>query len=78
VVVSAAIGELVVSRVSAGLLSIEYTKVAPSHAGTGPGKRLVVEGAAWARAGRQRFLPLCPFARVTFERTPEHGDVRWG
>lgn len=71
-------GELVVSRVNAELLIIEHTEVAPSHAGTGLGKRLVAEAVAWARAEGQRFLPLCPFARTIFDRTPDYGDVRSG
>jgi uncharacterized protein len=71
-------GELVVSRVNDGLLIIEHTEVAPSHAGTGLGKRLVAEAVAWARAEGQQFLPLCPFARAIFDRTPEYGDVRQG
>jgi len=29
----------------------------------------------WARAKNQRLLPLCPYARSVFDKTPEYRDV---
>ncbi|MBK6493498.1 MAG: N-acetyltransferase [Gemmatimonadetes bacterium] len=71
-------GKLVTSRMNASHLIIEHTEVAPSHAGTGLGKALVAAAVDWARANHQRFLPLCPFARAIFDRTPAYNDVRQG
>jgi len=71
-------GKLVTSRMNASHLIIEHTEVAPSHAGTGLGKALVAAAVEWARANHQRFLPLCPFAKAIFDRTPAYNDVRQG
>jgi predicted GNAT family acetyltransferase len=30
----------------------------------------------WARGTGTRIMPLCPFARSVFDRTPEFADVR--
>jgi predicted GNAT family acetyltransferase len=30
----------------------------------------------WARAENRRLLPLCPYARAVFDKTPEFADVR--
>jgi pilus assembly protein CpaF len=43
--------------------------------GTGAGKTLVNAAVEWARAGNRRLMPLCPFARSVFEKTPDYRDV---
>jgi predicted GNAT family acetyltransferase len=43
--------------------------------GTGAGKRLVGAAVAWARQEGIKILPLCPFARSVFEKTPGFADV---
>jgi uncharacterized protein len=43
--------------------------------GTGAGKRLVVAAVEWARAQKKTILPLCPFAKSIFDKTPEMRDV---
>ena len=55
---------------------IDHTEVAASLRGTGAGQALVAAAVAWARDSARRILPLCPFARSVFERTPEYADIQ--
>jgi len=57
------------------MIIIDHTEVDPSLRGTGAGQALVAAAVAWARDSSRRILPLCPFARSVFERTPEYADV---
>lgn len=46
-----------------------------SIATAGAGRELVKAAVEWARTEDKRLLPLCPFARSVFDRTPEYRDV---
>lgn len=63
------------SRAGNDLIIIEHTEVSDALRGTGAGKKLVEAAVEWARAGHKQILPLCPFARATFERNPQWADV---
>ncbi len=54
---------------------IDHTQMDDALRGTGTGRKLVAAAVEWARAENQRLLPLCPFARSVFEKTPEYADV---
>jgi predicted GNAT family acetyltransferase len=54
---------------------IDHTAVDDALRGTGAGARLVKAAVEWARSEGRRLLPLCPFARSVFEKTPEYHDV---
>ena len=54
---------------------IDHTDVDEALRGTGAGAKLVKAAVEWARAEQQRLLPLCPFARSVFDKTPEYSDV---
>jgi len=54
---------------------LDHTEVEEAFRGTGAGRKLVAAAVDWARAEHQRLLPLCPFARSVFEKTPEFADV---
>jgi hypothetical protein len=54
---------------------IDHTQVDDRLRGTGAGKKLVQAAVEWARAENQKMIPLCPFARSVFDKTPEYADV---
>lgn len=54
---------------------IDHTEVGENLAGQGAGKQLVMAAVAFARTRHVTILPLCPFARSVFDRTPEIADV---
>ena len=54
---------------------IDHTDVSDALRGTGSGKRLVLAAVEWARAEKRTILPLCPFAKSVFDKTPELRDV---
>jgi uncharacterized protein len=54
---------------------IDHTDMDERLRGTGTGKRLVEAAVKWARTEDTRLLPLCPFARSVFDKTPEYSDV---
>jgi uncharacterized protein len=54
---------------------IDHTEVDDSLRGTGASGRLVAAAVEWARKEKVRILPLCPFAKHVFDKTPEYADV---
>jgi predicted GNAT family acetyltransferase len=54
---------------------IDHTSVDDALRGTGAGKKLLAALIDWARAERKKVIPLCPFAKSVFEKTPEFRDV---
>lgn len=54
---------------------IDHTDVSEALRGTGAGRRLVMAAVERARAEKQTILPLCPFAKSVFDKTPEIRDV---
>lgn len=54
---------------------IDHTTVSDALRGTGTGGKLVAAAVEWARAGNRKILPLCPFAKSVFDKTPAYRDV---
>ena len=54
---------------------LDHTQVDDALRGTGAGKQLVRAAVEWARAENRKLMPLCPYARSVFEKTPEYRDV---
>jgi uncharacterized protein len=61
--------------VAGSRIILDHTQVDDSLRGTGTGRKLVEAAVAWARAEKRVLLPLCPFARSVFDKTPEYSDV---
>ena len=54
---------------------IDHTDVSDELRGTGAGARLVEAAVQWARGEKKIVIPLCPFAKSVFDKTPEYRDV---
>ena len=54
---------------------IDHTDVNDRLRGSGVGKKLVNAAVDWARKENARLMPLCPFAKTVFDKTPEYSDV---
>ena len=54
---------------------IDHPDVDDRLRGTGSGRKLVEAAVEWARKENVRLMPLCPFARSVFDKTPEYADV---
>jgi predicted GNAT family acetyltransferase len=62
--------------ISTERIIIDHTAVSPDYQGQGLGKQLVAKAVEFAREKGITILPLCPFARAIFDRTPEYNDIR--
>lgn len=54
---------------------IDHTGVQEAFNGQGVGKKLVLASVAFARQNDLKILPLCPFAKATFQRNADIQDV---
>jgi predicted GNAT family acetyltransferase len=54
---------------------IDHTEVSDELRGQGAGKQLVATAVSFAREKSLKIIPLCPFAKSVFDKTPEYGDV---
>ena len=54
---------------------IDHTEVNTGNEGKGFGKKMVVKAVEFAREKRIKIIPLCPFAKSVFDKTPEFKDV---
>jgi predicted GNAT family acetyltransferase len=54
---------------------IDHTNVDDRLRGTGTGGKLVAAAVEWARKEKAQLMPLCPFAKSVFDKTPAYADV---
>ena len=54
---------------------IDHTEVNPGFNGKSFGKKMVEKAVVFARENNLKILPLCPFAKKVFDKTPEYSDV---
>jgi uncharacterized protein len=54
---------------------IDHTDVDDRLRGKGAGKQLVKSAVEWARRENVKLMPLCPFAKSVFDKTPEYSEV---
>lgn len=67
--------QLTFSRSNPHLIIVDHTGVPDEMRGMGVGKALVERVVEDAREKNFKIIPLCPFARAMFERTPAWRDV---
>lgn len=54
---------------------IDHTEVNEGFSGQGVGKKMVLAAVDYARANNFKIIPLCPFAKATFDKTEQIRDV---
>lgn len=54
---------------------IDHTEVNEGNNGKGFGKKMVAKAVEYAREKNIKIIPLCPFAKKVFDKTPEFSDV---
>lgn len=54
---------------------IDHTEVNPENNGKGYGKMMVEKAVEFAREKNIKIIPLCPFAKSVFDKTPTFKDV---
>ena len=54
---------------------IDHTEVNEGNNGKGYGKKMVSKAVEYAREKNIKIIPLCPFAKKVFDKTPEFRDV---
>ena len=54
---------------------IDHTEVNPGNEGKGFGKKMLLKAVEFAREKGIKIVPLCPFAKSVFDKTPEFRDV---
>ena len=58
-----------------GKIIINHTEVNEILKGQGAGKQMLSKAVEFAREKGLKIIPLCPFAKSVFDKTPEYGDV---
>ena len=66
-----------VTYVSTGqqMIIVDHTEVNAKFKGQGVGKDMILKVVDYARENNLKILPLCPFAKNFFSKTPEIADV---
>ena len=54
---------------------IDHTEVSEQLKGKSAGKLMLTKAVSFAREKGIKILPLCPFAKSVFDKTPEYSDV---
>lgn len=69
------LAEMTYSKAGDKLIILDHTEVSDDLRGKGAGKQLVAAAVEYARKNQIKILPLCPFAKSVFDRTPEFNDL---
>ena len=54
---------------------IDHTEVEEAYNGKGVGKEMLLAAVDFARKNGKKIIPLCPFAKASFQKSPELQDV---
>ncbi len=68
-------GKMFYSWAGEKMMIIDHTDVNPEFGGRGVGKDLLMKLVDFARENSIKIIPLCPFAKSVFTKTPEISDV---
>ncbi|MFY1047721.1 GNAT family N-acetyltransferase [Chryseobacterium sp. GP-SGM7] len=54
---------------------IDHTEVEEAYNGKGVGKEMLIKAVQFARENGKKIIPLCPFAKATFQKNEDLQDV---
>ncbi|WP_185146974.1 GNAT family N-acetyltransferase [Chryseobacterium echinoideorum] len=54
---------------------IDHTEVEEAYNGKGVGKEMLIKAVEFARKNNKKIIPLCPFAKATFQKNEDLQDV---
>lgn len=54
---------------------IDHTEVEEAYSGKGVGKEMLIKAVKFARENNKKIIPLCPFAKATFQKNEDLQDV---
>ncbi|CAM2974759.1 GNAT family N-acetyltransferase [Chryseobacterium flavum] len=54
---------------------IDHTEVEEAYNGKGVGKEMLLAAVDFARKNEKKIIPLCPFAKASFQKSQELQDV---
>jgi predicted GNAT family acetyltransferase len=54
---------------------IDHTEVEEAYNGKGVGKEMLLAAVEFARKNHKKIIPLCPFAKASFQKSEELQDV---
>ncbi|WP_209390742.1 GNAT family N-acetyltransferase [Chryseobacterium sp. RR2-3-20] len=54
---------------------IDHTEVEEAYNGKGVGKEMLIKAVEFARENNKKIIPLCPFAKATFQKNANLQDV---
>ena len=69
------LAEIIYTKISDSQMTIDHTEVHESLKGLGIGKKLLETIVEYARTKNLKIIPMCSFAKVTFDRVEEWRDV---
>lgn len=69
------LAELIYTKPGENKIIIEHTEVDERLSGKGVGLQLVRHAVEFARMGKLKIIPLCPFAKSVFDKKAEFRDV---
>ena len=58
-----------------GKIIINHTEVNEILKGQGAGKQMLSKAVEFVRENGLKIIPLCPFVKSVFDKTPEYDDV---
>ena len=68
-------GRMTYAWVNDDRIIIDHTEVNAAFRGKSVGNKMVEAAVAFARKAGIKIVPLCPFAKSVFDKTPEYHDV---
>lgn len=69
------LAEMTYTHAGDTMVIIDHTFVSDELKGQGVGKQLVLAAVDWLRERKLKVIPLCPFAKSVFDRSPDLADV---